>query len=608
MKLNWKAFVAGTATLAVAGGGLLISAGAASAASSAPAWEPDPSAAAPYGNVVFYDAQGNQVTSGTNLTNPFSYAVAATAADAGAIKASLAYYLPVNGQNPQTWSGASESGPTTFSPATSLPSGTPADVAQYAPTHPVIATSTNNITVFANNFPSSTTDTTSSYYQTIAVRITDSKQPSGTYWQSDIAYNESSSPITVDGTTVPANGWAEVFPLVSPTTTTVAPSAPSVVTGNPITLTATVSNTTAAGTVNFFDNGTLVGSATPSGGTATFTESAPAKGAHNVSASFVPTLGDETGAGTSSATIVGGSTGTSSYTVTGVVTATSTSLSANPTSVSYNGTTTLTATVTEADSAATGVAGTVQFLDGTSPLGSPVATTVSGTTGTATLTTTPGQLAVGTNNITAQFSPTDSADYTGSTSSAVPVVEAANPVCNNTGSSCTDTQNIQVTVNAGSITVSTPYTSASPFVLPPLTLSTDGSYLSTSATFPNAGDKQILVTSTLAGDPSWTLSVAATPLTDAGGDTIAASGLGLTGGKLATTSTIPGGVSFTDIPAHNPSALDTDTNKGLGSTPQTFATSPAGDGTAVMSGTLTLLAPTSTPQGTYNGTITFSVV
>ncbi len=66
-------------------------------------------------------------------------------------------------------------------------------------------------------------------------------------------------------------------------------------------------------------------------------------------------------------------------------------------------------------------------------------------------------------------------------------------------------------------------------------------------------------------------------------------------------------MTFTSIAAHNPSPIDTDTNTGLTSTPQTFAKSTAADGTAVMDGTLTLFAATSTPSGTYNGTITFSV-
>src|ERR1700722_4716 len=68
--------------------------GAASAAGSPPGWEPDVNAAPPYGNIVFYDANGNQVTSGTSLSSPFAYAVATTAADAGTTKAQLSFFNP----------------------------------------------------------------------------------------------------------------------------------------------------------------------------------------------------------------------------------------------------------------------------------------------------------------------------------------------------------------------------------------------------------------------------------------------------------------------------------------------------------------------------------
>ena len=605
MKINLKAAAAGIATLAIASGGLLVSAGAASAASSAPPFEPDANAASPYGNVVFYDAQGNQVTSGTgDLSNPFAYAVAVTPGDAGAIKANLAFAKPVSGTNPSLWTATAEAGPTNYSSVSSLPAGTPADIQAYAPTYPIVNTPGANISTFIAANPS---DTNAGYANTIQVRLTDSAQASGTYWESDIAYNTTSAPITVDGTTVPANGWAQVFPLITPTTTTLSTSAPTtgpLTAGNPITLTATVPATD-AGTVQFFDNGTLLSDATPSSGSATYSYT-PATGSHSYTATFVPTLGDETSPYTTSSTIVGGSTSNAvAVTDQAPQVATSTALTANPTSVAYGASTTLTATVTENDTATTGLAGSVQFYDGTSTLGSPVSTTVGTASSTATLTT--PVPAVGNNSITAVYTPSSSS-YASSTSPAVVVTEAANPVCNNTGSSCTSTSNVQVTVSPGSITVSTPYTASNPFVLPVMALSSDGSYLSSSATFPNTADKQIVVTSTLSGDPSWTLSVAATPLTDTAGDTIPASGLGLTNGQLASTSTIPGGVTFTSIPGHNPSPLDTDTNKGLGSAPQTFATSPAGDGTAVMSGTLSLFAATSTPQGTYNGTLTFSVI
>jgi hypothetical protein len=172
----------------------------------------------------------------------------------------------------------------------------------------------------------------------------------------------------------------------------------------------------------------------------------------------------------------------------------------------------------------------------------------------------------------------------------LPTVVALTGTCPGVDSTCIDNQNLSVTINPGTLTISTPYTASSPFILPPLSLSSDSTYLSTSASFPSStypNNRQIVVTSTLAADPGWSLSVSATDLTDGTGGTISSSGLGLTSGPLIGTGT--------------------DANTGPGAQPQIWASTTAGDGTAVMRGTLTLLAPTSTPPGTYSGTITFSV-
>ena len=186
--------------------------------------------------------------------------------------------------------------------------------------------------------------------------------------------------------------------------------------------------------------------------------------------------------------------------------------------------------------------------------------------------------------------------------------------CTLTGSSCSDTQSLQATINPGAITISTPYTASNPFVLPAMVLSADGTYLQSSATFPAPGlpqAQQIVVTSTVAPAYAWTLSVSATPLTS-GSNQIPASGFGLTGGMLLNpgpgAGNYSGTVSFTNIPALNPSPTDgPGTGPGLSATPQTFAQSSAADGNADIDGTLTLFAATSTPAGTYTGTISFSL-
>ena len=111
-----SAVLTGISLLAL-GAPLMVGVGASFAAGTAPSWEPDTNAAAPYGNVTFYDANGNQVTSGTNLASPFAYAVAGTAADSGATKATLVFDNPQHGVVPGNWTSTSEAGPTTFNPS-----------------------------------------------------------------------------------------------------------------------------------------------------------------------------------------------------------------------------------------------------------------------------------------------------------------------------------------------------------------------------------------------------------------------------------------------------------------------------------------------------------
>jgi hypothetical protein len=197
---------------------------------------------------------------------------------------------------------------------------------------------------------------------------------------------------------------------------------------------------------------------------------------------------------------------------------------------------------------------------------------------------------------------------------AAPAYAAAPAICALTGSNCSSTSNFHVRVDPGTLTMSTPYTASFPFVLPAMTLSGDGTFFQTSATFPDPSlpsSEQIVVTSTVAPAYAWTMSVSDTPFTNGGTGAIPASGLGLTGGTLLNpsgTGAYSGAVTFTNIPAVNPSPADgVGTGPGLSGVPQTFAQSNAADGTAIMDGTLTLYTATSTPAGVYNGTLSFSV-
>ncbi|MCF6376599.1 Ig-like domain repeat protein [Nocardioides KLBMP 9356] len=184
--------------------------------------------------------------------------------------------------------------------------------------------------------------------------------------------------------------WSGTAPVAAPTTTTLG----SVVTGRSATLTAgvTAASGTPAGTVEFRDNGVVVGTKPLASGSASITLTDLVKGDHPLRATFVPT--DSTQFATSQSALV-----------TSTVAATSS-------------TTTLTATggVQQVDLnagvtvAAGAVAGTVRFTEGPTTVG-----TVAVTGGSASLSLT--GVTAGSHTYAAVFVPADTTRYDGSTSS-----------------------------------------------------------------------------------------------------------------------------------------------------------------------------------------------
>ncbi|MGA2530747.1 MAG: Ig-like domain repeat protein [Acidimicrobiales bacterium] len=395
------------------------------AGSSAPPFEPDAGAAS-YGSLAFYDAAGNQVTSGTgDLSSPFAYVVASTAADTNAKTATVFFANPQHGVATGLWVTTDEAA-TQFNPASVLPAGTPADVEAFAPADPVAASSAADVTSWlAAN--ASGIDTTAGYANTIQVRIQDSggggagNLGSSTYWRTDVGYNTTSSAITVDGTTLPANGWAVLYPVITDnyTVLTTSASGGTLTAGNPITLTATVTpNSVNTGSVQFFDNGTLLtgGTATGTSGTFTYTYTPSGIGAQNYTATFLPTSGP-------------GSTSTTTVQVSVPLIATTTTLAATSSTINFGASDTLTATVSAADNSTTGVTGSVEFLTGSTSITgcTAQATALSGAgtmaspgVGTATCTTT--SLPSGSDSITAVFTPTSNSYATSTSSPAIVTV------------------------------------------------------------------------------------------------------------------------------------------------------------------------------------------
>ncbi|MGB4761928.1 MAG: glycosyl hydrolase [Candidatus Saccharimonas sp.] len=187
-------------------------------------------------------------------------------------------------------------------------------------------------------------------------------------------------------------------PAPTGTTTTLAVSPTSTATqGATVTLTATVSPT-AAGTVTFRDGVTTIGTSSVSGGTASMTTASLAVGSRSLTATFVPSDSNAHSGSTSAAT---------NYTITGSgATTTTTSLTASPSSSATQGASvTLTATLSPSNAV-----GSVVFKDGGTTLGSS-----SVTSGVATFAT--ASLSVGAHTLTAEFTPTNPANFAASTSS-----------------------------------------------------------------------------------------------------------------------------------------------------------------------------------------------
>jgi hypothetical protein len=178
---------------------------------------------------------------------------------------------------------------------------------------------------------------------------------------------------------------------VSTTSIALAGSNPSPY-GSSVTLTATVSPSTATGTIQFFNGATSLGSANVSGGQAQFTTTTLPVGTASLSATY---SGDTNNAASTSSAIQ----------LTVNKANTTATLTATPSTSTSGQSVTLTTTVTP--SSATG---SVQFLNGSTVLGT---ANVSG--GQAQFTTT--ALPAGTNSLTAIYS--GDANYSNATSAAV---------------------------------------------------------------------------------------------------------------------------------------------------------------------------------------------
>jgi hypothetical protein len=214
--------------------------------------------------------------------------------------------------------------------------------------------------------------------------------------QLPIGTNSLVATYTGDNSYLLSTSPADVVTITSaPTTIAVVPSATAVLVGQNVTLTATIGTQSSGvgptGTVTFSAGGTTLGTApvvptsasglngpnpVPAGGTATLQTSFTTAGAKSITARY--TTGDTNYANS------GPSTATTVTVTTGSL-ATTTTVTSTAMSIASGGSVTLTATVTAGTNSGAGVTGTVQFMNGSTALGT--AATCTPTAGTST---TPG--------------------------------------------------------------------------------------------------------------------------------------------------------------------------------------------------------------------------
>ncbi len=384
-----------------------------------------------------------------------------------------------------------------------------------------------------------------------------------------INFNTPTSYTTVDTT-----------PVATATSTalTVTPNGSATV-GGDVKLSAAVTPA-ADGTVQFLDGSTPLGAPVAvTAGAAELTVNTLTLGAHNLSAVFTST----------STAFLGSTSSTVSYTISPKgAAATTTALAITPAgSAAKNTPVALSATVTPA-----GTPGAVEFRDGGTLLG-----TQSANAGTAGLTV--ANLAEGDHLLTATFVPAVPADFAASTSPVVPFTVTPPVVVPNPGDPLPPSpvfETITTTVAPGALVISVAGTNVT---LPPLTLNGDSTLYSTTGAI-----QTVTVTDTRAGAPGWSVSGRVDQFAS-GANQINAQNLGWAPNLVSKGDGLKINLGGQIAPANAVAAADAGVF-GLKSS-RTLATA-TGLGTAKLGADLTLLAPTSTLAGTYQGLLTLTAI
>jgi hypothetical protein len=623
MKINFtKTLTAVTVVGAVAGLTMVMDGGAASAFGTIPPWVSSTVFTATTGDanelggLQFFNAAGTQVTGGNLTDAPFSaYVVGTTVINPVNTKATVFGYLPNNGAAPGAWSGEALTASTTYPNAaypgalgtTSLPveKGQAADL---------------NLANLAQDLPNTSSAAGYTGVYELRMKTTSAGSAPTKYDFADITLAN----VTTDGTGAVTGGtWSVTYtpdPTGTATTTTIDASTPTTATDTQtVTLKADVSPT-AAGTVQFFKGTTALGTPqTVSAGVATLGTTLPA-GTDQINATFTPAaLSGFAGSSSANYPIV----------VTHVVANTTVTPShqfgtyvPNPdSSVPAFTPTTLTATVAPA------TAGSVVYLDNGAQIGSG-SVSASGV-GTFVY----NNFGPGTHVITETFTPTDTVNFTGSTT---PAGSADNFTLGAAAGATPDVQPISADIPAGTLAISTPYAqNPGTGQLGPLNvtlaLNAAGTALTGTAPFGDTTGTTadplahtIKIVDTRTGGLNWTASALASALSKGvPASNINAQNVGLVGlvadpiagnHLTAANTTVvsnPAAGSAGSPDATPVTTIDSGTTGLGGPTAHAIAASNdsvlGGTGTIGFTGTLQINAPTSTPAGHYTGTITFTV-
>ena len=248
-------------------------------ASTTPPWEPigNPPQA---GGLTFYNSSGQVITGGNISDNPIAaYIQGNTALQGSATLADFDGYTPTQNGTPVTspgnWNGFSFG-------SSNLPSAAPGALGSSS--LPVYTGQSYSLSQLTTAFPNTDTSTTDGYAGLYVLRLR-------TYQHPNTSSTYDSADISVDPNT---GAWTLAYSPQATTTTTLetpTPASPQNA-GTSVTLTATVADASAPGTVQFESGGSPVGSPQPvTNGTATLTTTALPAGSDSLTAVYAPTTG-----------------------------------------------------------------------------------------------------------------------------------------------------------------------------------------------------------------------------------------------------------------------------------------------------------------------------